>query len=134
MKKMNSNTKAWEVGAGVAAGLAGALVAGYLVYEKTKPHHAKVKAWIASARRDAALQMKKMKTVGAAEYERLVSKAIKHYGAIQKASGPEIMKAIQDARSEWKHIQSEAMKMSKSMPAKRKAVKRKARKATAKKK
>ena len=133
MKKQTSNKKAWEVGAGVAAGIAGALVAGYLVYEGTKPGNAKkAKAWVSSARRDAALELKKIKSVGAGEYERLVTKAIKHYGAIQKAGAPEIASAIKDAKAEWNHIHAEVKKMSKAKPAKP-AAKRKVTKKTAKK-
>ena len=116
-----------EVGAGILAGVAGALVAGYLVYEKTKPQHAKIKAWVASARKDAAGEIKKMKQVGAGEYERLVAKAIKHYGAIQKASGPEIAKAIEDAKAEWVHIQKQAKMVGKksAQPARKSASRKK---------
>ena len=126
MKKQSSNNKALKVGAGIVAGIAGALAAGYLAYEKTKPQHAKIKAWVKSAREDAAAEIKKLKNVSGVEYERLVEKAIKHYGAIQKASGPEIMKALHDAKAEWKHIQATAKSaMKKSpMPAKPKTAKK----------
>jgi hypothetical protein len=134
-KKQTSNNRSWEIGAGVAAGIAGVLAAGYLVYEGTKPQHKKIKAWVSSARRNAARELKKLKHVGAEEYDRLVSKAIKHYGAIQKASGPEIAEAIRDARAEWKHINAEAKKMAKAKLSKRaKPAKRKAARKTAKKK
>jgi hypothetical protein len=118
MKKQKASGKGWEVGAGVAAGIAGALVAGYLAYESSKPQRKKVKAWVASARRDAATELKKLKQVGAKEYDRLVEKAIKHYGAIQKASSPEIASAVRDAKAEWKRINADAMKMAKAKLAK----------------
>jgi hypothetical protein len=131
MKK--KTVKALEVGAGVAAGIAGALVAGYLAYEKTKPQQKKLKAWVSSARHDAAREMKKYRAVGAGEYERLLTKAIKHYAAIQKAGAPEVASAIRDAKAEWKNIQAKAKKM--GMKPKAKAAKRKpAKKAAPKKK
>ncbi len=122
MKKDNSTKKALEIGAGIVAGVAGALAAGYLVYEKTKPHHAKIKAWVKTARTDAAKEIKKIKQVGVGEYGRLVEKTIKHYGAIHKASAPEIAKAIAEAKAEWKHIQAQA----KTLGPKKSAVKAKA--------
>src|SRR5579862_4516765 len=104
----SNNNKALKVGAGIAAGIAGALVAGYLAYEKTKPQHAKIKAWVASARHDAAKQIAKVKSMSAEEYGRIIAKAVEHYGNIQKASAPEIKKAITDAKAEWKHIKTQA--------------------------
>ena len=137
MKKQiqNSTAKALEVGAGVAAGIAGALAAGYLLYKNAKPEHKrKMKAWVSKARADIAREAKKFKNLSAEEYQRMAAKAIHHYGAIQKASGPEVAKALKDAQAEWKHIQAEVTKASKTTAKKtvKKAVKKVAAKAAKK--
>ncbi len=131
-----SKAKALKVGAGVIAGIAGAIAAGYIAYEKTKPQQKQAKAWVAKARVEAAKQMKVLKSVSKADYERMMEKALKHYAAIQKVGVSELGSAIKDAKLEWKNIQAqgkEAVKKvvakkpaAKKAPAKKKAVAKKA--------
>ena len=118
---------AMKVGAGVAAGIAGALAGAYLLYERTKPQRGRAKAWVLKARKAAGVEAKQLSSIGESEYRRIVEKAIKHYGAMEKVGAPEIASAIQDAKSEWKHIQMQAKKAAKPVakrPAK-KAIKKK---------
>jgi hypothetical protein len=126
--------KAMEMGAGVAAGIAGALAGAYLLYARTNPQQKKrVKAWAMKARKAAGANAKKLSSISEHEYHRIVEKAMKHYGSVNKISAAEIASAIRDAKSEWKHIKMQAKKMTKPTPkrhpvkktAKRKAKKRK---------
>ncbi len=115
-----------KVGAGIAAGIAGAAAGAYLLYTKTKPQQKKAKVWVAKARKDAAVEAKKLSLIGEKEYHRIVEKAIKHYGAMEKVGAPEIASAVRDAKLEWKHIQAEAKKAAR--PLAKKAVKKSAKK------
>ena len=123
--------KAMKVGAGVAAGIAGALAGAYLLYERTKPQQKHAKVWVAKARKAAGIEAKQLSSIGESEYQRIVEKAMRHYGAMNKIGTAEIMAAVRDAKSEWKHIQMQARKAAKpaakrpAKKAKRKAVRRK---------
>lgn len=124
--------QAMKVGAGIAAGIAGAAAGAYLLYTKTEPQQEKAKVWVMKARKEAAVEAKKLASIGEKEYQRIVEKAMKHYGTIEKIGAPEIVSAIRDAKSEWKHIQAEAKKVAKPVakkpvkkPAKKKVVRRK---------
>jgi predicted regulator of Ras-like GTPase activity (Roadblock/LC7/MglB family) len=101
---------AMKVGAGVAAGIAGALAGAYLLYERSKPRQRHAKAWVMKARKAAGIEAKQLSSIGENEYRRIVEKAMKHYGAMNKIGGAEIMAAVRDAKSEWKHIQMQAKK------------------------
>lgn len=101
---------AGRVGTGIATGIAAAIVGGYLLYKHAEPHRRRAKAWVAQARKEAAQQVKKMKRVGAAEYGRIVEKAVRHAGALYEANAPELKRAAADMKSEWKHIQAEVKK------------------------
>jgi hypothetical protein len=123
---MNKKTiKGIETGAGVLAGIAGAVAAGYMLYEKTKPQQKQAAAWIVKARAEAARQMKAVKHMSQEDYQRIMDKALKHYAAMQKIGGVELMSAIKDAKMEWKHIQMQGKKMAKPMVKPKKAVAKK---------
>ena len=111
-KKTSKAVKAVEVGAGIAAGIAGAIAAGYILLEKTKPQQKQAKQWIAKARTEAAHQMKNVQRMSKADYERIMDKALKHYAAVQKVGASELVSAMKDAKAEWKHMQSEGKKVS----------------------
>ncbi len=128
-KKM-ATMKKIEVGAGVAAGIATALAGAYLLYGKG-PQHKKAKAWVMKAKKDAAREIKTMKKVGEKEYKAVVEKAMKRYGSLEKVSVAEVVKAVSDAKNEWKRINAQAAKMAKAAAAKKpvkKAIKRPAQK------
>ena len=108
-----------SLAAGVATGIAAAVVGGYLLYKNTEPQRTQAKAWILKSRKEAARNVKKLRKVGAAEYARIVDKAVKHYGALYKANAPELAKAAADMRAEWKHIQAEARKAGAGAPRRR---------------
>jgi len=121
--------KAMKVGAGVAVGVAAALAGAYLLYHKPgTPQRKQAKAWVMKARRDAAREMKKMKRVSAAEYGRIIDKAMQRYGSMKEVNAGELMAAAADLKAEWKHIQAEAAKAvkgSKPVIPKRKVASRK---------
>lgn len=111
--------RAVRVGAGVAAGIAGAVAGAYLLYERTKPQQKQAKAWIMKSRKAAGIEAKRLSKIGEKEYHRMMEKALRHYGAMEKVSAPEIASAIREAKAEWKHIQTTAKKAAK--PAGKKA-------------
>ncbi len=125
--------KAIKMGAGIAAGIAGALAGGYLLYTRTKPQQRKAKVWVMKARKAAGFEAKKLARIGEKEYQRIIEKAMKHYGAMHKIGGAEVVAAIRDAKAEWRHIERQAKKVAKPVrkrPAKkakktRRAVRRK---------
>jgi len=121
--------QAMKVGAGVAAGIAGALAGAYLLYERSKPQQKRAKVWVMKARKAAAIEAKQLSSIGEGEYRRIVEKAMKHYGAMDKIGAAEVAAAMRDAKSEWKHIKTQAKKAAKPA-AKRPAKKAKKRKAT----
>jgi aminoglycoside phosphotransferase len=128
-KKVASGKEAMKV-AGIAAGIAGALAGSYLLYAHTKPQQKKAKAWVMKARKSAAAEAKKLSVVGEKEYHRVMEKALRHYGAVEKIGAPEIMSAIRDAKAEWKHIQGAVKKATKVVrPAKKKSAKKTIKKA-----
>ena len=112
MKKKTA--KALEVGAGVTAGIAGALAAGYLLYEHTKPQQKKAAKWAMRARVQAAREASQLSKIGKSEYHLIVERAMKQYGALEKVNGVELKKAVANAKGEWKHIQAEAKKAAKA--------------------
>jgi aminoglycoside phosphotransferase len=105
--------QAIKLGAGIAAGIAGALAGAYLLYERTQPQQKKAKAWVVKARKAAGSEAKRLTRIGETEYQRIVEKAIKHYGALERVGAPEIASAISDAKAEWKHIQATAKEAAK---------------------
>ena len=120
--------RAVEVGVGIAGALAGA----YLLYKHTKPQQKKAKEWVLKAQKAAGIEAKKLSSIGEKEYQRIILKAIQHYGAIHKVGGVEVAAAIKDAKAEWKHIQAVVKKARKVAPAKKKTGKRSVKKATRK--
>ena len=121
IKKVAQRKRAVKIGAGIAAGIAGALAGGYLLYEHTKPQQKKAKVWVVKARKSAAVEAKRLSVIGEKEYHRIVEKALRHYGTMEKVGAPEIASAIRDAKAEWKHIKGAAKKAVKSVrPAKKK--------------
>ncbi len=114
--------QAVKIGAGIAAGMAGALAGAYLLYERTRPQQKQAKAWVMKARKSAAFEAKQLASIGEKEYQRIVEKAMKHYGTMEHIGGAEIASAIRDAKAEWKHIQLAAKQAAK--PAAKKAVRK----------
>ena len=136
-KKRKSSAKgaqAVKIGAGIAAGIAGALAGAYLLYERTQPQRKKAKARVMKARKAAGIEAKQLTSIGEKEYQRIVEKAMKHYGALEHIGGAEIASAVRDAKAEWKHIQSAAKKAAKPAASARKAKKRAPAKKVAKRK
>jgi len=118
--KKTGMMKAVGMGAGIAAGLAGA----YLLYGK-KGSGKKAKAWVAKAKKEAAREIKMLKRVGEKEYKAVVEKAMKRYGSLEKVSMADVMRAASDAKNEWKRIKKEAEKIAR-MPAKKKRARKSA--------
>lgn len=132
MKKPLKKTggHAAEIGAGALAAAAVVAAGGYILWDKMgKQKQAKVKAWVAKARKEAVKNLGNAKKIGEAEYDRIVDIAVKRYGAAQGINKEELMKVGNDLKAEWTRIKKQAMEISKT--AKKPASKKK--KTTAKK-
>lgn len=115
MKKKNKHLAA-EIGAGAVAAAALAMAGGYVLWERMdKTKKAKVKTWIARARKDAVVKLAHAKHVSEVEYKRIVDQAVKHYGMLSDANKVEIAKAATAMKAEWKRIQEQAKLMAADM-------------------
>jgi hypothetical protein len=98
-----------EIGVGVAAA-ALAVAGGYVLWEKMgKQRQAKVKTWVAKARKEAAQKLAKAKNMGEAEYNRIVDAAVKRYGLSEGIGNADLAKVASDLKSQWGNIQKQAM-------------------------
>ncbi len=130
-KNASRRMNAVKVGAGVAAGIAGALAGAYILYARTKPQQKRAKAWVMKARKAASAEAKQLSRIGEKEYERIMEKAMRHYGAIEEVGSAEIASAISDAKAEWKHIKREAVKAAKAPRGTKKTAARRPKRRTA---
>src|SRR5580693_6930479 len=105
MKK--STKRAVEIGAGAVTAAAIAAAAGMYFFggENGKKNKAKAKAWTLKVRKEIVKNAKIAKHLGKEEYQRLVEKAIKHYGAMEHMTAGEIAAAARDLKGEWDQIQ-----------------------------
>lgn len=119
MKK--STKRAVEIGAGAVTAAAIAAAAGMYFFsgENGKKNKAKAKAWIEKARKEIVKNAKTAKHLGKEEYQRLVEKAIKHYGAIERMTPGEIAAAARELKGEWDHIVKKAHSSIKKSTAKK---------------
>jgi hypothetical protein len=105
-----------EIGAGAVAAAALALAGGYVLWERMgKTKQAKVKAWVANARKESVKKLAMARSMSETEYNRIVEQAVKHYGAIAKINKPELAKVATDMKAEWKRIQAQAKLLAKEM-------------------
>lgn len=127
---MKARKKAVKIGASAAAGIAAALVGGYLLYQQTEPQRQKAKTWIGKARIEAAGKIKKLGRVSESEYNKIVDQAMRHYGSLAKANTAELVAAARDLKNDWNRIRTEVRKatVSKQVHAKRPARRKPARK------
>ncbi len=100
-----------EAGAGVLT--AAALAAAGAYFLSTKRQRAKMKAWVAKAKKEVARNMKMAKRMSEAEYKRIVDRTTKRYGSLHNVNAAELVKVAKDMKAEWKRIQSEAKRMGK---------------------
>lgn len=112
-KKVSSNAKAWEIGAGVTAAAIAAAAGAYLLSDKkTKT---KAKAWVSKAKVQIAKHAKTAKKLGKAEYDAIVEKTVKQYGSLENLSAADVMMAAKELKGHWDNIQAEAEKMKKTI-------------------
>jgi hypothetical protein len=105
-----------EIGAGAVAAAALALAGGYVLWERMgKGKQAKVKSWVANARKESVKKLAMARSMSEAEYKRIVDHAVTHYGALAKINKPELAKAASDMKAEWKRIQAQAKLLAKEM-------------------
>ncbi len=97
-----------KMGVRAIATVAGVIAAGYLLYQKAKPHMKPAAEWVERARRKVAREAKDLGDISRDEYERMVEKALWHYGILSKVTASELRDALDDLKDEWKHIQKEA--------------------------
>ena len=140
MKKIEKKNKhlAAEIGAGAVAAAALAVAGGYVLWERMgKQKQAKVKAWVAKARKEAATNFARAKKMTEGEYKHIVDAAVERYGSLANVNKAELQKTAASLKAEWNRIHAEAKKMAQEMEkekstakkmTKRKVVKRKAKK------
>ncbi len=105
-----------EIGAGAIAAAALALAGGYVLWERMgKEKQAKVKTWVAKARKESVKKLAMARSMSETEYKRIVDQAVKHYGAMAKINKPELAKVATDMKAEWKRIQAQAKLLAKEM-------------------
>lgn len=113
MKKQNKSHAA-EIGAGALAAAALVAAGGYILWDKMgKEKQKKVKAWVASARKEAVKNLSHAKKIGEAEYDHIVDVAVKRYGSMEGINKEELAKVAGDLKAEWTRIKKQAMAMSK---------------------
>jgi hypothetical protein len=132
MKKILKNKHhAAEIGAGAVAAAALAMAGGYVLWERMgKEKQAKVKRWVAEARKETAKKVAHAKKLSEGEYKRIVDSVVKQYGSLDDVNKAELQKTATMLKSEWKRIQGHARTLAKRMPIKRptrKAIKTKPR-------
>jgi hypothetical protein len=112
-KKKSNNAKAWEIGGAVTAAALAAAAGAYLLSDKKTK--AKAKAWVSKAKAEVAKHAKAAKQLSKAEYGRLVEKAVKQYGSMEKMTAGDVMMAAKELKAEWDHIQAHAKKVAKAV-------------------
>lgn len=108
-KKGAGSRVAWEIGAGITAATIAAAAGAYLLSDKKTK--AKAKQWAVAARKEVVRNAKVAKKLGEKEYDRIVERAVKHYGSLENMTGAEMLAAARELKGEWKQIRSQAQKM-----------------------
>jgi hypothetical protein len=119
-KKLSGNAKV-GIGAGVAAVALGAAGAFFLASKNAKGHRAKAKKLFDRAKVDVTREVKKLKKMSQADYERVVSTVMKGYAALKEERPEEMMHVANELKAGWKNLNKG---VSKSLP-KAKAVAKK---------
>ena len=129
-KKAGAGRIAAEVGAGAVAAAALAMAGGYMLWERMgKQQQAKVKTWVAQARKEAAKNIANAKKMSQAEYKRIVDESVKRYGSLADVNKAEMVKTAAAMKAEWKRIQAHAKMMGKEMSSSKTKLQPKKRKA-----
>ncbi len=109
MNMANKNTgskrnMAVGVGVGVAA-LAAAAAAAYFFYGKGgAKNRAKAKKWAADAQREVVKNLKRLKTVNQAAYNRTVDAVAKKYRALKDISPGELQAITREMKAHWRNV------------------------------
>lgn len=124
MAKITKNNKnhAAEIGAGALAAAALAVAGGYVLWERMgKTKQAKLKAWVAKARKEAAQKVAMAKKMSESEYRHIVDAAVERYGSLANVNKPELQKTAAMLKAEWDRIRAQAKKISRSAPSQARA-------------
>jgi uncharacterized iron-regulated protein len=141
-KKKKSNDVVAKIGVGAVAAAALAMAGGYVLWERMdKNKKAKVKTWVAKARKEAAHKVAIAKKMSEGDYKHIVDAAVTRYGSLANVNKAELQKTATTLKEEWKRIQGHAKTIAAQMqkksgpaakkagkPQKRTTTKRKARK------
>lgn len=98
-----SNVKGFMAGAAVAAAL-GAVAGMLLARESGKRLRKDIKGAAGQLYREAVPQLKKMKSVGRAEFEKFIGNAATRYASTKKLSAAEKKQLIKEAKGAWGKI------------------------------
>lgn len=125
-KTVKHKSHAAEIGAGAVAAAALAVAGGYVLWERMgKQKQAKVKSWVAKARKETAAKVAHAKKLTEGEYKRIVDSVVKQYGSMDDVNAAELRKTAAMLKSEWKRIQGHAKTMVKEMQKQAKPVEKK---------
>lgn len=106
---MARNRASRKVAVGVGLGLlAAAAVAGYLLSGKRgEKNRKKIKAWAENAKKEIAAQLKKLKQVNKAAYNRVVDEVSRKYKAVKSVDPKELEAMVRDVKRHWQNIQQQ---------------------------
>ncbi len=110
-KKLSTKAKV-SIGAGVAT--AAALTAAGVYFgasKNAKGHRAKAKKLFDKAKMDVTREVKKLKKMSQADYERVVTNVMKGYAALKEERPEEMMHVANELKSGWKSLQKGAKKV-----------------------
>src|ERR1700722_15616721 len=98
-----------EIGMGAVAAAALAMAGGYVLWDRMgKDKQAKVKTWVAKARKETAAKIARAKKMSEGEYKHIVDAAVERYGSMANVNKAELQKTAATLKAEWKRIQSQA--------------------------
>jgi hypothetical protein len=132
MKKTTKKSvkKGIEIGGAVTAAVLAAAAGAYFLSDKK--NRTKAKAWVSSAKKEIAAKAKVAKKLGKEQYNAIVDEVVKHYGPLENLTAKDVITAAKQLKAEWANIQKHAKTLVKPV-AKKVAVRKPAKKATAKK-
>jgi hypothetical protein len=135
-KKSKNNHRAAEIGAGAVAAAALAVAGGYILWDRMgKQKQAKVKAWVANARKEAAQKVAMAKKkLSEVQYKQIVDAAVERYGSLANVDRAELEKTAATLKAEWQRIQKQAKTVAKQLREKHTMSRKPAKKTTRSKK
>jgi hypothetical protein len=100
-----------EAAVAIGAGIAAASIAGVLFFGRNgKENRKNLKAWSIKMKNDVVAKAKKLKTVTAPVYEKIVHEVAKKYEGMKEIGKDELQKEVAALKKEWHNAVKEAKK------------------------